>query len=60
MKKLRLEITELQVEPFDTGTHRDGRKGTVFARRTLAPDVTCWESCGGTCLWYLTCDEFCG
>lgn len=40
MKKLRLEITELQVEPFDTGTRGDGRKGTVFARRTISPDET--------------------
>jgi len=67
MKKLRLELADLEVQVFPTTDAPNGGTGTVFARNTvgeLTCDLNLWSCdvavCGG---WGTdlanTCDEYC-
>jgi len=51
MRKLKLDVSELQVESFDIV--REGRKGTVRGLETFVGDTDCGtcnpNSFGGTC-----------
>lgn len=57
MKKVRLDVEELQVESFDTQVEQ-GKKGTVVAMQTGVEDCG-WSfvgtSCGDT-VWEAGCD----
>ncbi|HEX2081541.1 MAG TPA: hypothetical protein VHG08_27810 [Longimicrobium sp.] len=62
MRKLRLEMGELQVESFATGSEMEVRRGTVEAYKRRA--VSSPTACGGTCVEQ-TCaptlgDTYCG
>ena len=53
MKKLMLDVEQLEVESFATGG-ADGAGGTVHAHNhTRGNHASCWETCGPSC--GLTC-----
>jgi len=62
MKKLSLELDQLQVETFTTGGQRLPEKGTVQGHygtnHTQAGHTCDAVSCGGTCYEY-TCEWTC-
>ena len=54
MRKLSLNLDDLQVDTFDTSVRPKG-KGTVFGEQ-----CTCWTRCGqNTCPGCPTCDNTC-
>jgi hypothetical protein len=70
MRKLKLDLTELEVTSFEIQTGH-GERGTVAAYKTLPPTqmtcVSCAESCGDNCTGgtgceptYPTCEGTCG
>jgi len=58
VKKLMLDVEQLEVESFATGG-ADGAGGTVRAHNhTRGNHASCWETCGPSC--GLTCPATCG
>jgi len=58
MKKLSLNLDQLEVESFRTAPDDAPRNGTVFARETVFTYCTCdYDACTGA---YYTCDAQCG
>lgn len=59
MKKLSLNVDELQVESFSIRTEADAR-GTIDAHNVPYPTATCPESCANTCATCMnTCQNTC-
>ena len=58
MRKLTLDVEQLEVESFSTGG-ADAANGTVHAHNhTRGNHVSCWETCGASC--GVTCPATCG
>jgi hypothetical protein len=49
MAKLKLELTDLKVESFDSMPHDEPRQGTVFGLGSTWGLSTCNDSCGDSC-----------
>jgi hypothetical protein len=66
MRKLKLELTELEVTSFDTDAVRTSRTGTVAGLAAgTSPNPSCDASCHGgeTCEYYscyASCLDSCG
>lgn len=59
MRKLKLDLTELEVTSFETHVGR-GERGTVAAHKTAPPTqltcVSCADSCGDNCTGGTGCE----
>jgi|GEM_PF-2664725 len=55
MKKVRLDLDELQVETFAAGLPDELAGGTVEGRATGAGQATCWNTCPNTCSHEIAC-----
>jgi hypothetical protein len=59
MRKLKLDLTDLEVTSFET-RRDDGPRGTVAGHKTAPPSMAGDTYCGGTCDGGYSCDQSCG